>query len=71
MFLKVLDQYVEAVTGAHAYMNRYYGRYDDNKQYNIIASMAEKLGVQTRGRYSRNTRTKYRYKSSNNYVSDI
>lgn len=54
MFLKVLDQYVEAVTGAHAYMNRYYGRYDDNKQYNIIASMAEKLGVQTRGRYSRN-----------------
>lgn len=54
MFLKILDQYVEAVTGAHAYMNRYYGRYDDNKQYNIIASMAEKLGVQTRGRYSRN-----------------
>lgn len=54
MFLKILEQYVEAVTGAQAYMNRYYGRFDDNRQYNLIASMAEKMGIQTRGRYSRN-----------------
>lgn len=53
MFLKVLEQYVNASTGAYAYMNRYYGRFDDNREFNLISSIAEKMGVQTRGRYSR------------------
>lgn len=66
MFLTVLQQYINASTGANAYFNRYYSRYDDNRQYNMLASISEKLGVQTRGRYSRNNNEGGFFSNGNN-----
>ena len=44
-FLMVLEEYAKASTGAYAYMDQYYSRFNNNHIYNSLGAISEKLGV--------------------------
>lgn len=52
--LDILDEYSKSITGAYAYANQYYNRFNDNGKNNLLYQMASKLGVNTKGNYSGN-----------------
>ena len=55
-FLNLLEQYFKSATGAHAYMNQYYNRYNSDANYKRMSAIMDKLGVadpNSRGNYSR------------------
>lgn len=56
MFLNILDEYVTSSTGAAAYMNRYYARYENTRRYEMLSGICDKLGVSVNNKpnYSRN-----------------
>lgn len=51
--LDILDDYSRSINGAYSYANQYYSRFSDNSRYNMMASIATKLGINTKGNYSK------------------
>lgn len=51
--MAILKDFSEAMVGAYAYANMYYGRFDYNKLLGRVNSIMEKLGIERTSEYSR------------------
>lgn len=49
--LSILKQFSDAMVGAYAYANMYYGRFDYNKLLGRVNSIMEKLGIERSSEY--------------------
>ena len=52
-FIEILEDYARSINGAYAYANQYYNRFNDNNRYSMMSAIAGKLGVNTKGNYSK------------------
>lgn len=51
--LAILKEFSEAMVGAYAYANMYYGRFDYNRLLGKVNSIMDKLGIEKSSEYSR------------------